>query len=421
MRWWLLASWIPSVAFAVPLELSQSARVLDPSGLPVEGDVVLEVRLFDAEDGGRVVFTEEVPVTLQQGFYTVFFGPGGSPTLDSALFDEQTLYLQVALDGQALSDRQRLVSVPYAVASSQADTADRALSADTADRATLADRATQADSATVADRATQADSATRADRADEADTATTAGTATFSDRARLADTATVADRAAVADNADFATSAASADSASTAQTATALSGGPVNATQVSVNGTLVIDSNGNLVGPATSGSGAYTVWGRNSCPSGSTRHYAGIISAYGGVGGGGGNFCLDNAAPSGGWVDWGDGLLVRSVAAGSGLRSQYTNSGTATCAVCAGDAWTRYGSANCPSGTSEIYDGYIAQLMVAWGGNWSGGDVFCLDDSFSTSWINWDSALLVRARAGGSGGNRVEYQNTTSVRCAVCR
>ena len=160
-------------------------------------------RILDAAGGGiddtatltftlydasnTALYAEDQEIRLNDGYYAALIGPTGQPALDSDVFDGGDLFIEVAVDGQVFGTRSRIASVPYAVRS---ETAGHALTADAA---------------------------------------TTAGSAT---------------------TAQSAVTAQSADTATTATTATNLDGGTVNATEISVNDTVVIDSSGNLTGPA---------------------------------------------------------------------------------------------------------------------------------------------------------------------------
>lgn len=176
----LLSLCLASSALAVPTRVTHSSRLLDTSGVPLEGAQTLVFRLYDAPTGGQSNWTETHMVTVNDGYFAVVLG--SSTPLDSAELDGSPRYLSMAIGvgGDEFDSRPELTSAPYAIRAQTADTA------------------------------TQADSAITAGSASTADFATTAG------------------------------------SASTATTATNVSGGVVNASEIRVNNSVVVNSSGQL-------------------------------------------------------------------------------------------------------------------------------------------------------------------------------
>jgi hypothetical protein len=75
----------------------------------------------------------------------------------------------------------------------------------------------------------------------------------------------------------------------------------------------------------------------------------------------------------------------------------------------------------CPTGDQLVYAGYAGGLIGAWSGGWGAGGPICMaDGTFGGTWTNWASALVVRT-IGSSGSNRIQYQNSADIRCALCR
>lgn len=70
---------LPSLALASPL-VTHTGRVLNSSGVPLNGAYALTIELVDGSD--VVQFTETHSLTLQDGYYTVLLG--GQSTLDPA-------------------------------------------------------------------------------------------------------------------------------------------------------------------------------------------------------------------------------------------------------------------------------------------------------------------------------------------------
>ena len=130
-----LALALPSLAAAVPLELTHSGRLFDSSGTPLDGSHDLAVSLYDAPAGSTPSWTDTFSAELDEGFFTVRLGSG--TVLPAELFDGSLLYVAMAVDGEAeLSGRLPLTSVPYAVRTLHAATSDEATHAATADSAT---------------------------------------------------------------------------------------------------------------------------------------------------------------------------------------------------------------------------------------------------------------------------------------------
>ena len=106
----------PSVALAVPAQLTTQGRVLDSAGAPMEDTLDVTFRLMDSESGGTTLWEEMQTVAFASGFYTVMLGVDetGNPLEDSVL-DQWPLYLEVQLEGEGpMFPRMAVGSVPYA-------------------------------------------------------------------------------------------------------------------------------------------------------------------------------------------------------------------------------------------------------------------------------------------------------------------
>ena len=106
----------PSVALAVPAQLTTQGRVLDSDSAPVEGTLDVTFRLMDGESGGSTLWEETQSVDFTNGFYTVMLGADESSNpLEDSVLDQWPLYLEVQLDGEpAMVPRMAVGSVPYA-------------------------------------------------------------------------------------------------------------------------------------------------------------------------------------------------------------------------------------------------------------------------------------------------------------------
>lgn len=99
-------------ADAPPASIYYQGRVLDSNGDPVDGSVDVQVRLFTQETGGSAVWNQTISdISVVNGLYSFYFGNG---SLSDALTNSSS-WLEFIVDGETLTPRQRLVSVPYAL------------------------------------------------------------------------------------------------------------------------------------------------------------------------------------------------------------------------------------------------------------------------------------------------------------------
>ena len=114
----LLGSVVLPASGQIPDTVSFQAKMLDAAGNPVSGDRPMAVTVWTAEVGGDLVFTQNVGlVAVEDGLYDFDWG---GPGLYDAL-SRPECWLQVHVDGEILSPRERLVSVPYAQRARSAD------------------------------------------------------------------------------------------------------------------------------------------------------------------------------------------------------------------------------------------------------------------------------------------------------------
>ena len=100
-------------ASAVPFELTQQGRLFDSAGAPLTGAHTLGVFLYDAPAGGSVVWSEDLQIEFDEGYYSVVLGKVPGNNLDTSLFDAP-VYTGLSVDGGPSSQRFRVTSVPYA-------------------------------------------------------------------------------------------------------------------------------------------------------------------------------------------------------------------------------------------------------------------------------------------------------------------
>jgi hypothetical protein len=103
----------------VPSTISFTGRLTNTSG-PVSGSVTLVFDIFDAVTAGHSVW-QETHGSVQVTAGLVFADLGGSTTLDATVFDGSDRFLQVTVNGEVLTPRLALGSVPYAIRAGVAD------------------------------------------------------------------------------------------------------------------------------------------------------------------------------------------------------------------------------------------------------------------------------------------------------------
>lgn len=111
LRLSLLFTLTMSSAFAAPVTLTHSGRLLDLAGVPIQGQSTLHFHLWDAETGGASVHDESIQVLADDGFYAVTLGSTGN--LDASAIGTTGLWLEVVVGTQSLG-RSPVGFVPLA-------------------------------------------------------------------------------------------------------------------------------------------------------------------------------------------------------------------------------------------------------------------------------------------------------------------
>lgn len=117
---------ITSLAYAVPGTINYQGVLTDSGGSTLSGDVTIEFRLFDTATAGTELWNETQTVTVQNGLYNVQLG---ASTALSSLNFSSNYWLEIEVEGETLTPRQQLLTVPYAFRAEHAATADNALTA----------------------------------------------------------------------------------------------------------------------------------------------------------------------------------------------------------------------------------------------------------------------------------------------------
>ena len=139
MRTYFLAAlsvvlFIHPVSAAVPGRINFQGRLLDASKLPRNGTFTMDFRVCDAVSGGScAMWSESQSVAVSNGVFAVQLGAVSA--LSASVFSSSARYLEVDVDAETLSPRERLVTGPYAFRSELAEglagqTINRALATD---------------------------------------------------------------------------------------------------------------------------------------------------------------------------------------------------------------------------------------------------------------------------------------------------
>ena len=120
----------------VPPAVNYQGRLVDGTNL-VQGSHAIRFRLFASPVSTNVLLQETDVVLVIDGLYSTTLGNGplaagaitsGPPaqplygSMVNALENETNLFLEVSVDGVAMSPRERLLAVPYALAAGRAET-----------------------------------------------------------------------------------------------------------------------------------------------------------------------------------------------------------------------------------------------------------------------------------------------------------
>lgn len=111
---------------AIPRIFNYQGKLTDSTGAGINDTVDVEFRLYGVESGGSPLWVEPHSggqgVRVRNGLFSVELG-GLVPFPDSVDFSAQ-YWLEVVVDGEVLSPRERLVAVPYSL---RAQTVERAV------------------------------------------------------------------------------------------------------------------------------------------------------------------------------------------------------------------------------------------------------------------------------------------------------
>ena len=106
-------------ALAAPPVFTHQGRLSDVLGQPIDGSVQLDFYLYNAVDAadGAHVWTQQITTPVSAGYYSVQLG---NADLEEVL-DNEALWMEVRVNNEPLSGRQRLGSVPFAARAANTD------------------------------------------------------------------------------------------------------------------------------------------------------------------------------------------------------------------------------------------------------------------------------------------------------------
>ncbi len=109
----------PLVAHAVPGTVPFKAR-LEDNGTPLSGPHDFSFQLYDAADGGAMVW-EEAETSLDVADGLLVHEIGGTTPLAGAVSAGEKLWLEIRVDGVLMEPRLALASVPFALSAGNAE------------------------------------------------------------------------------------------------------------------------------------------------------------------------------------------------------------------------------------------------------------------------------------------------------------
>jgi hypothetical protein len=104
---------LPSVAIASPSMIPVQGTLYDDTGRPVSGTLPVNYTLYADPDGVTTLWADSIPTLFTNGIFTTYLG-SDSP-LNLVLFrDYETVWVGIAIDGDAEIGRFRVATAPFA-------------------------------------------------------------------------------------------------------------------------------------------------------------------------------------------------------------------------------------------------------------------------------------------------------------------
>lgn len=102
---------LASTVFGAPNLLNYQGRLLDDLDQPVSGTKTMKFEVYDVASGGVPLWaSDNMQVQVEDGWFNVAI-----EGFSNDLFSGDSRYMAVVVEGEALAERKRLASVPYAL------------------------------------------------------------------------------------------------------------------------------------------------------------------------------------------------------------------------------------------------------------------------------------------------------------------
>ena len=98
----------------VPTLINYQGKLLNGSNL-INGQIGLDLQLFDAESGGSLLYADSNVVDVVDGLYSTFLGDNTYSGNLKAAFTSQEVWIEIHVNGTALKPRERIASVAYSI------------------------------------------------------------------------------------------------------------------------------------------------------------------------------------------------------------------------------------------------------------------------------------------------------------------
>ena len=115
---------IYSFGQSIPQTLTYQGLLTDHTSeeVPVEGQANMVFRIYDAEAGGNLLWSESwLSVPINHGFFTVVLGTNGSPIPLIVFASGSERYLELEINNEIMDARQKINSVGYSYQSESAN------------------------------------------------------------------------------------------------------------------------------------------------------------------------------------------------------------------------------------------------------------------------------------------------------------
>ena len=108
---------------AMPKTINYQGQVVDLNGNPINrANCPIKIKLYEVAVGGTIPsWSDSFKPDVRDGYFDIVLG-SGDYNLDSLNFNKQ-YYVELEVDGETMSPRQPLNSVPYAMQAEKANTA----------------------------------------------------------------------------------------------------------------------------------------------------------------------------------------------------------------------------------------------------------------------------------------------------------